>query len=232
MVCNRKLKKNQKSIWAAVKQIMRRDYDPAEDGEAYQEDEETQDVLLSSNGGTGVVGGSVVERRQRGLLRGGVSSLSIEDESLLVVDDQESLLAFRLFDTGSRRDVILNYLMGSITVLSVTVTLALSILRAVTTNSIHIFMGMAVFSVAGTNVILIRWYQRGDLDPRFRKVIGYAAVSVLVLCVAANVYFWRTPAESPLDCRGGGADGGGSGADGKIWCLNQFSNTCVVCGVK
>eukprot|EP01135_Chromosphaera_perkinsii_P003077 Nk52_evm24s234 gene=Nk52_evmTU24s234 len=102
---------------------------------------------------------------------------------------------FRLFDsTGSQRDRIINYGMGALTFFSVTATLALSIVRAISTNPIHIFMGFAVFAVSGTNLILVNWYRRGDLDPRFRKVIGYAAISVLILCVAANMYFWEVGA--------------------------------------
>ena len=35
----------------------------------------------------------------------------------------------------------------------------------------------------------IWWYRQGDLDPKFRTLIFVNALSIVLLCVCANLYF-------------------------------------------
>ncbi|OXB58554.1 hypothetical protein ASZ78_007093 [Callipepla squamata] len=38
-------------------------------------------------------------------------------------------------------------------------------------------------------LLVIYWYQQGDLEPKFRSLIYYILFSIIMLCVCANLYF-------------------------------------------
>ncbi|EDO43897.1 predicted protein [Nematostella vectensis] len=44
--------------------------------------------------------------------------------------------------------------------------------------------------VATSLLVLIFWYRRGDLDPKFRQLIYYNCFTLVLLCVCANVFFY------------------------------------------
>ena len=35
------------------------------------------------------------------------------------------------------------------------------------------------------------WYRRGELEPKFRRMIYYNAVVTILLCITANLYFFQ-----------------------------------------
>jgi hypothetical protein len=37
------------------------------------------------------------------------------------------------------------------------------------------------------------WFRKGDLDPKFRLLIGYMMISIIVLCICAIVFFRKNP---------------------------------------
>ncbi|CAH1266184.1 TMEM243 [Branchiostoma lanceolatum] len=54
---------------------------------------------------------------------------------------------------------------------------------------INLYFGVCVILTCISNIILIFWYRKGDIDPKFRSLIYYNAFVILVLCVCANLYF-------------------------------------------
>ncbi len=41
------------------------------------------------------------------------------------------------------------------------------------------------------------WYRRGELEPKFRRMIYYNAVVTVLLCIAANMYFLEVGVSGP-----------------------------------
>ena len=40
-------------------------------------------------------------------------------------------------------------------------------------------------------VFVVMWYRRGELEPKFRRMIYYNAVVTILLCITANLYFFQ-----------------------------------------
>lgn len=52
---------------------------------------------------------------------------------------------------------------------------------------------MSVLSLQAT------WYRRGELEPKFRRMIYYNAILTILLCITANLYFFEVGV-SPSKC--------------------------------
>lgn len=67
---------------------------------------------------------------------------------------------------------------------------AIVLVRAVTAT--HLFnwtTGDGPSWSAALNPPQIFWYRQGDLEPKFRNLIYYMLVSIVLLCLCANLYF-------------------------------------------
>eukprot|EP00163_Fabomonas_tropica_P016012 TRINITY_DN2890_c0_g1_i1.p1 TRINITY_DN2890_c0_g1~~TRINITY_DN2890_c0_g1_i1.p1 ORF type:complete len:110 (+),score=18.96 TRINITY_DN2890_c0_g1_i1:668-997(+) len=51
-------------------------------------------------------------------------------------------------------------------------------------------MSIALVTLFVIMVVMILWYRKGDLDPRFRYLIGAVGVALLILCITAQMYVW------------------------------------------
>ena len=76
------------------------------------------------------------------------------------------------------------------TVLVVAVTLGLSFSRG-EVETIHIFFGVTIIFLSLPELVLVRWFRQGNLDPKFRYLIGYQMVTIILICVCAIVYFYQ-----------------------------------------
>ncbi|KAG2218687.1 hypothetical protein INT45_003954 [Circinella minor] len=72
-------------------------------------------------------------------------------------------------------------------------TLASSIIHGFGKSPVHLFFGISVLVFALCLRKLIKWWNIGDLDPKFKWVIIAHAGSLSLLCIVANVYIWATP---------------------------------------
>jgi len=65
----------------------------------------------------------------------------------------------------------------------------------------HYFATGIVAIVFASHVLLYRWYQQGDLDPKFKWLLILSIVSTLYVCLVANIYAWRpNPIIPGADC--------------------------------
>eukprot|EP00035_Acanthoeca_spectabilis_P022825 m.446021 g.446021 ORF g.446021 m.446021 type:complete len:120 (+) comp19301_c0_seq1:193-552(+) len=76
---------------------------------------------------------------------------------------------------------------GVVTVVFVIVTLALLFSRSGTSN-VDVFFGVVLILVTIPQVILVLWFRRGDLHPKFRWLIAYMMVTVILLCMCGIGY--------------------------------------------
>eukprot|EP00043_Microstomoeca_roanoka_P015459 m.154960 g.154960 ORF g.154960 m.154960 type:complete len:128 (-) comp16264_c1_seq7:1687-2070(-) len=81
-----------------------------------------------------------------------------------------------------------HYLFAAITVVAVAVTIAFALTRK-TVDAIHVIFAIGVILVAIPEFVLVLWYREGDLPPKFRYLIGYIMLSIVMLCCCSIVYF-------------------------------------------
>ncbi|XP_066525306.1 transmembrane protein 243b [Hoplias malabaricus] len=95
-----------------------------------------------------------------------------------------------LFGETSARDRFINLAVGGVTSLLVTVTVVSSfVFPSLPPKPLNIFFAVCVLLLCGSVVVLIFWYRRGELEPKFRNLIYYMLGSIVLLCVCANLYF-------------------------------------------
>jgi len=58
-------------------------------------------------------------------------------------------------------------------------------------DPIHIAFGICLIFLGVAPAVLWKWYRVGDLDPKFKFIIGFSVFTLVLFCVIANVYFWE-----------------------------------------
>ncbi|XP_048862472.1 transmembrane protein 243b [Brienomyrus brachyistius] len=94
-----------------------------------------------------------------------------------------------LFGETSARDRIINLVIGGLTSLLVIVTIISSFVFPVPPKPLNIFFAICIVMICASVLVLIFWYRQGDLEPKFRNLIYYILVSIVTLCICANLYF-------------------------------------------
>eukprot|EP00051_Salpingoeca_urceolata_P011514 m.142796 g.142796 ORF g.142796 m.142796 type:complete len:113 (+) comp17147_c0_seq1:2060-2398(+) len=95
-----------------------------------------------------------------------------------------------LFGEDGRQTRFFDALFGVVTIVVVLVTISLSFSLG-KVEGIHVFFGVAIILVAAPQLVLVQWFRAGNLAPKFRFLICYQMVSIIMLCVCALVYFYR-----------------------------------------
>lgn len=70
----------------------------------------------------------------------------------------------------------------------------------------HLLMAVVILFTVIILFILFRWYQEGDLDPKFKLLIALLILLVVTLCICANAYVWGIgppPPDPSSQCVGG-----------------------------
>ncbi|XP_029020094.1 transmembrane protein 243b [Betta splendens] len=95
-----------------------------------------------------------------------------------------------LFGETSARDRIINGVVGGFTSLVVLVTVISSfVFPLYPPRPLNVFFAVCILIICGSTIVLIFWYRQGDLEPKFRNLIYYKLVSIVLLCLCANLYF-------------------------------------------
>uniref|UniRef100_A0A1A7Y912 Transmembrane protein 243, mitochondrial a n=1 Tax=Iconisemion striatum TaxID=60296 RepID=A0A1A7Y912_9TELE len=95
-----------------------------------------------------------------------------------------------LFGETSARDRIINVAVGGVTFVVVLVTVIGSFVFSLPPRPLNIFFAVCILLACGSTVVLIFWYRQGDLEPKFRNLIYYMLVTIVLLCLCANLYFF------------------------------------------
>ncbi|XP_043944275.1 transmembrane protein 243 [Protopterus annectens] len=95
-----------------------------------------------------------------------------------------------LFGETSARDRIISLILGGITAILFLVTLISAfVFPHLPPRPLNVFFAVCIFLNCISAGILIWWYRQGDLEPKFRYLIYYISVSIIILCICANLYF-------------------------------------------
>lgn len=95
-----------------------------------------------------------------------------------------------LFGEQQTRDRVVNLVVGVVTAITVAVTLVSAFVfgASPSTSGLNIYFACVIVLVCVGNILLIYWYRQGDIDPKFRLLIYYQALVLVLLCVCANLY--------------------------------------------
>ncbi|TRY62408.1 hypothetical protein DNTS_031821, partial [Danionella cerebrum] len=92
-------------------------------------------------------------------------------------------------ETFTRRTVV-NLAIGGLTFLWVLITVISSfVFPTPPPTELNIFFVICIVMIGSSVMVLIFWYQQGDLDPKFNVLIYYSIGIVNLLCLCANLYF-------------------------------------------
>merc|ERR1712002_653735 len=110
--------------------------------------------------------------------------------------DSESIIGYNdinvkpLFGESTRRDRFLNLVVGGFTSLLVTITLICGFVHPRPPQVKNIYFAIVITLICISHLILIYWYRQGDLEPKFRKLIYFNAINIILLCICANIYIF------------------------------------------
>lgn len=90
-----------------------------------------------------------------------------------------------LFGETNKKETYIHYALGVFTTLAVLAVVFTSFLYQV--NAKHVVLGIVIILICLSNVALIYWYREGDLQPKFRLLIYYNSVVIILLCIVAFV---------------------------------------------
>ncbi|XP_076331341.1 transmembrane protein 243-like [Tachypleus tridentatus] len=96
-----------------------------------------------------------------------------------------------LFGETTTSGRLLNLIVGTITCIFVAVTLICACATQSPLKGVNIYFSICICFVCISHIILIFWYRQGDVDPKFRYLIYFNAISIFLLCVCGNIYFFR-----------------------------------------
>ncbi|XP_019851961.1 PREDICTED: transmembrane protein 243-like [Amphimedon queenslandica] len=111
-----------------------------------------------------------------------------------------------LFGETRKRDKIINIVIAGVTAVMVTITVILSIVSGrIKKNKcglIHqkdtfcvypmdIVFAAVILLLLIPQVLVVIWYRRGELEPKFRWMSYFNAIMTVLLCIVANLYFFQ-----------------------------------------
>lgn len=98
-----------------------------------------------------------------------------------------------LFGEQHPRDRALNIVISVVAVLIVLSTLLSAVFYQSSSLSrvLNVSLALVVLMVCGGNIMLVWWYRQGDVDPKFRKLIYFNAITIILLCVCADFYIFK-----------------------------------------
>ena len=115
----------------------------------------------------------------------------VEHQSIMSSMDSYGGMDRPLFGESSPKDKYVNYALMLVAIVTVTAALICSFVHPFPPKGLHVFFAIVIIMNCVSNIFLIRWYREGDLDPKFRTMIIYNTVVVLLLCIVAFIIIFR-----------------------------------------
>ncbi|PIK41020.1 putative transmembrane protein [Apostichopus japonicus] len=96
-----------------------------------------------------------------------------------------------LFGEQQPRDRVINGVISVLAILIVTSTLLSAIFTRSPSIVLNIALAAVVLMVCAGNITLVYWYRQGDIDPKFRRLIYFNALTIILLSICANFYIFK-----------------------------------------
>ncbi|KAL3853191.1 hypothetical protein ACJMK2_016754 [Sinanodonta woodiana] len=95
-----------------------------------------------------------------------------------------------LFGEHQPQDRVLNLVVGIVTSIIVLETLVSAfVFPGWPPNGVNVFFAVIIVFICCSLIMLIYWYRQGDLEPKFRKMIYFNSLTIVLLCICGNLYF-------------------------------------------
>ena len=107
---------------------------------------------------------------------------------------------------------------GIITIICVLITIGLSFGNNRGEIKLKAFFGVVIGLVTLPQLVLVKWFRDGDLHPKFRVLISYMMLTIVLLCVAGNIYFLDDKAKDWI-CNNSAPVKPPPGDEGMTWLL-------------
>ncbi|OWF54586.1 transmembrane protein 243-like isoform X1 [Mizuhopecten yessoensis] len=86
-------------------------------------------------------------------------------------------------------DRVLNVIVAVFTIIIVIETLVSAfLLPRWPPEGNNIFFAVTIVCQCASHLLQIYWYRQGEMEPKFRRIILYNAVTISLLCVCGNLY--------------------------------------------
>ncbi|KNC50390.1 uncharacterized protein AMSG_06881 [Thecamonas trahens ATCC 50062] len=96
-----------------------------------------------------------------------------------------------LFGETKSSSKLVYYGVGGILGIFSTVTVIAAIVTGAKEDFRHIFFAITLCLYLAVFAVLVRWYMKGDLDPKFKNLFILLTIACLFAGVTANLYIWR-----------------------------------------
>ncbi|XP_064399970.1 transmembrane protein 243-like [Halichondria panicea] len=113
-----------------------------------------------------------------------------------------------LFGETRRKDKIINIVIAIITAIIVFFTVLMGVVSSVFLSHqkclrlykqsqaycvypVDLVFCVLIVLLLLPQIIVAYWYRRGELEPKFRRLIYYNAIVTILLCVCGNLYFFQ-----------------------------------------
>lgn len=95
-----------------------------------------------------------------------------------------------LFGESNRKIKYVNIALAVITSLTVLATVISVFVHLVVSN---LLLVIVIFMNGGSNILLIYWYQEGNLTPKYRTLIYFNSVVTICFCIIAMMIIFDHP---------------------------------------
>jgi len=109
-----------------------------------------------------------------------------------------------LFGEKKPSTQLILYVIGAIVSVFVLFTIIITVVYGILRDRDHFVLALAMISNYVVLVVLFKWWNKGDLDNKFKYLLVIVVVTVLVTGIACNVYAWKPLPKGPppIQCTG------------------------------
>eukprot|EP00056_Hartaetosiga_gracilis_P018126 m.9754 g.9754 ORF g.9754 m.9754 type:complete len:126 (+) comp6410_c0_seq2:164-541(+) len=93
-----------------------------------------------------------------------------------------------------------NYICAGVTLVAIITSLALMFTKRRTLEGSHVFFALTIIVISIPELIIVWWYRQGDLPPKFKYLIMYMMLAVVLFCLSAVLYYYEGDKFFHQDC--------------------------------
>ncbi|KAG7161799.1 Transmembrane protein 243-like [Homarus americanus] len=111
------------------------------------------------------------------------------------MDEYDPLPDVPLFGTGEARPGrTVNAVIVIVTTLLVVLTSVCAFIPG--PSALDIYFVFCIILICISHLTLIVWYKQGDLDPKFKKLIYFNTLCIILICICGNIFFHTSTAKA------------------------------------
>jgi FlaA1/EpsC-like NDP-sugar epimerase len=142
-----------------------------------------------------------------------------------------------LFGERTTKTSLLFYIVSALITIFVLFSVVIAVVFGISTHE-HFVLALSLICSYITLVVMYKWYSNGELDPKFKYLLAFYLLTVILIAISMNCYVWikRTEIETEkIKCNGvyrtsdGACFVGVNGCQGSSSICVQFNGTQAAC---